>query len=55
MKPENLLIFGNSNVKLGDFGCCVKFADNSNEESLYLMRGLTKEYSLKELYNACID
>ena len=50
MKPENLLIFGNSNVKIGDFGCCIKFPDSSTDDSYFSILGLTKDYSTKEMY-----
>ena len=41
MKPENLLIFKDYKVKLGDFGCSVKFSNDSNEDTLASIRGLT--------------
>ena len=45
MKPENLLIFKDYKVKIGDFGVSMKFANDSTDDSLAYVRGLTKEYS----------
>ena len=41
MKPENLLIFKDYKVKLGDFGCSVKFSNDSTDDTLASIRGLT--------------
>ena len=52
MKPENLLVFRNYKVKLGDFGVSMKL--DPSEESYYL-KGLTKEYSLKSMNSKFIN
>ena len=46
MKSENLLVFRDLKVKLGDLGVSIKIKDG--QEEIYL-RGLTQEYSLKEI------
>jgi serine/threonine protein kinase len=43
MKPENLLIFKDYQVKLGDFGCSLKLTNDDNSE--YYISGLTNFYS----------
>ena len=53
LKPQNLLIFKDYSVKFGDFGCCIKFSDDSTEDTLAYVRGVTKEYSCKEVCKAC--
>lgn len=45
MKPQNLLIFKDYKVKIGDFGCSLKFADDSTEETTAYIRGVTSSYS----------
>jgi serine/threonine protein kinase len=50
MKPENLLIFKDFKVKLGDFGCSLKL--NNDDSSTYFISGLTKFYSSKETLKA---
>ena len=50
MKPENLLIFSDYKVKLGDFGISVKIPDGSSE---VYMKGLTNEYANKEMKKKC--
>ena len=42
-------MFGNSNIKLGDFGCCIKCAENSTDDTPYYLVGLTSKYSMKEI------
>jgi serine/threonine protein kinase len=44
MKPENLLIFKDYKVKLGDFGCSLKLNDDDSSNE-YCISGLTKFYS----------
>jgi serine/threonine protein kinase len=47
MKPENLLLFRNYQIKLGDFGVSFKLDESIDEnEEVYLLSGLTQEYSL---------
>ena len=53
MKPQNLLIFKDYKIKLGDFGCCLKFDDDSTNSSTAQVRGVTKNYSTKEICRAC--
>lgn len=55
MKPENLLVFRNYKVKLGDFGVSIKLPDNVKEDTEIYMKGLTKEYSIPELYDKMAD
>lgn len=45
MKPENLLIFRDYRVKIGDFGVTMKLNDNSSWDSLHTIKGLTNGYS----------
>jgi serine/threonine protein kinase len=47
MKPENLLIFKDYKVKLGDFGCALKLQNDEDKRDLdeYYISGLTKFYS----------
>ena len=45
MKPENLLIFKNFNVKLGDFGISIKLPDNSYPDlEIPMIKGYTNDY-----------
>eukprot|EP00347_Sterkiella_histriomuscorum_P020593 403337218 len=50
MKPENLLIFRNQQVKIGDFGISIKLYKNhknsKNYPNFYKIRGYTRQYSL---------
>jgi serine/threonine protein kinase len=50
MKPQNLLVFRDMSIKLGDFGVSVKVPDNQNfdEEDLYI-KGLTYDFSNKNI------
>jgi len=41
MKPQNLLVFRNERVKLGDFGICIKL-DPATED--YQLNGISVEY-----------
>lgn len=45
-KLENLLVFLNYKIKIGDFGTAIK--TTSKNENFYL-RGCTKDYSLSEI------
>ena len=52
MKPENLLIFRNYKVKLGDMGISVKIPDapeDDEEEMTIKIKGVTRLYSLPEI------
>lgn len=42
MKPQNLLVFSDMRVKLGDFGASIKFKNNVDQ---YLLRAITYDYS----------
>lgn len=46
MKPENLLVFRDYKVKLGDFGVSIKFPDTMNKDYEIFLKGLTREYAL---------
>lgn len=49
MKPQNLIIFKDFKIKIGDFGCSINFTDNSTDETKVYLRGVTKGYSSKEI------
>jgi serine/threonine protein kinase len=53
MKPENLLIFKDYKVKLGDFGCSLKLNDDASNE--YNISGLTKFYSSQKTLKSFND
>ena len=55
MKPENILIFKDYKVKLGDFGCAIKFSSDSTDSTMSGIRGLTKTYSQSEIYEAFLE
>ena len=52
MKPENVLIFKDYKVKIGDFGVSMKFSKDSTDETTAYLSGLTKAYSLPEMFRA---
>ena len=47
MKPLNLLVFRNQQIKLGDFGISLKLEDEDTDENqpLYYGKGLTPGYA----------
>ena len=49
MKPENILVFKDYKIKIGDFGCSIKFPKNSKDDTTFYLSGLTKFYSLPEM------
>lgn len=49
MKPENLLVFRNLKVKLGDLGVSVKIPEVITDQTEIYLKGMTKEYSLEEV------
>ena len=50
MKPQNILIFKNMQVKLCDFGCAVRF---ENLESNIYLKGATPAFSKPEIVRIC--
>lgn len=44
MKPENVLIFRNYKVKVGDFGISFKMEERSN-----YLKGITPDYALDKI------
>jgi serine/threonine protein kinase len=50
MKPENLLVFRNYKIKLGDFGISIKLPDNIKATDSFVLKGLTRKFS-SELVN----
>jgi len=49
MKPENLLLFRDMKVKLGDFGVSIKIPTNAKPEDTFNLLGLTYQYSKPEI------
>jgi serine/threonine protein kinase len=50
MKPQNLLVFRDYSVKIGDFGVSLKIPDGSPiDECLFDLKGLTYDYSNKNI------
>ena len=49
MKPQNLLIFRDMSVKLGDFGISIKLSEEAADEEEYEIKGVTKGYSSKQI------
>lgn len=50
MKPENILVFRNYKVKLGDFGVSIKIPDDKiKKDSLIRLKGLTTEFCMPSL------
>ena len=45
MKPQNLLVFRDLTVKLGDFGISIKLPDNTKDDDLFDLRGMTYYYT----------
>ena len=56
MKEQNLLVFRDYKVKLGDFGISIKLKpDTEPDEKIYELKGLTKGYTLKKLEQSFTD
>lgn len=55
MKPQNILIFKDYKVKFGDFGCAIKFSNDSSYDTKTFIRGVTKGFSSKEMVKAHQD
>ena len=55
MKPENLLVFRDFKVKLGDLGVSVKIPENDSDQNEIYLKGMTNEYSLEEVKDAFAD
>jgi serine/threonine protein kinase len=49
MKPENLLLFKDYRIKLGDLGVSMKIPDDFTPDSKIYLKGLTPKYSLESL------
>jgi serine/threonine protein kinase len=49
MKPENLLLFKDYRIKLGDFGVSMKIPDDAIESTTLCLKGLTPKYSMPDL------
>ena len=46
MKPQNLLVFRDQKVKVGDIGVSIKLDPSiSSDEKAYFLKGLTKNFS----------
>eukprot|EP00347_Sterkiella_histriomuscorum_P001910 403370201 len=53
MKPQNLLVFRDQLVKLGDFGISIKAEPNEDTDILmYRLKGLTRAFSSNEMISA---
>lgn len=52
MKPENLLIFRDLKVKIGDFGISVKVNEKNKDKKLFKIKGFTPGYVTAEIENA---
>ena len=50
MKPENLLVFKDLKVKIGDFRTAMKM--HSDNEHTYFVSGLTQKYAMANILNA---
>ena len=50
MKPQNLLVFKNYNVKIGDFGTAMKL--QTDPDALYYVKGYTKRYATSKIQQA---
>ena len=44
MKLQNLLIFKDYKVKIGDFGCSIKMSEKEDGDMKYDIKGLTKYF-----------
>ena len=55
MKLENLLLFRDYKVKLGDMGVSMKLADNLKDTDEVYLKGLTKDYSLPMFYERMMN
>lgn len=54
MKPENLLVFRNMAIKLGDFGISMKLPDGFKlEDTISNLKGFTNGYSNETFTHAC--
>ena len=51
MKEQNLLIFRDYSIKIGDFGISIKLNENDHGEANYELRGLTHGYVPTEIEN----
>jgi serine/threonine protein kinase len=46
MKPENVLIFRNMTLKIGDFGISLKLPDDVQDDDTFFINGYTSYYSM---------
>eukprot|EP00347_Sterkiella_histriomuscorum_P001615 403371352 len=55
MKPHNLLVFRDQQVKVGDLGISIKLdTKKQDDQKLYKLKGLTKAYSSFEMLSASL-
>jgi serine/threonine protein kinase len=56
MKPQNLLVFRDYSVKIGDFGVSMKIPNSSPmDEPLYDVKGLTLDFSKRSIIQKYMD
>ena len=55
MKPQNLLIFRDFSVKLGDFGIAIKIPTNESLDYKESLRGFTSGYCKDYIYELFKD
>jgi serine/threonine protein kinase len=55
MKPENLLVFRDYKVKLGDFGVSIKLPDDIKDTTEVNLKGLTEKFCTPYLKKCFYD
>ncbi len=51
MKPQNLLVFRDQRVKVGDLGISIKMeSDGGDSGELYELKGLSKAYASQSMF-----
>lgn len=55
MKPQNLLIFRDYGVKLGDFGISIKLNEKETADEAHCLKGMTPGYTFETFANSILN